>query len=38
MTMQTIQQGTHIWQISRRFDGSKDAEALVRALIQAHRT
>lgn len=25
------------WQIHRRFEGGKDPEALVRALIQAHR-
>lgn len=25
------------WQITRHFDGSKDPEALLRALIQAHK-
>ena len=25
------------WRISRRFDGARDPEALVRALIQAHK-
>ena len=26
-----------LWRISRRFDGARDPEALVRALIKAHR-
>ena len=25
------------WRISRRFDGTRDPEALVRALIRAHK-
>ena len=25
------------WRISRRFDGARDPESLVRALIKAHR-
>ena len=38
MTMQIISPDRQkIWRISRRFDGSKDPQAVLRALIQAHQ-
>ena len=37
MNAQNPQPSKTIWQVSRRFDGTRNPEALLRALIQAHK-
>ena len=36
MTIPSAQDKKTAWQVTRRFDGSRDPEELLRALIRAH--